>query len=227
MGARHLGMNFVWGQCDPHASVRPTTHFIRFLLDAVIHQEMVLPSIETVQAACEHAAKKFKDSGPIFVQDVYDSIKVKRVWEDSDGIPTVEFLVATPEKFNNSMEMVHGGASSTFCAVFSTLALAGDMRWWPNSTPSEADLDNFVDNLGYSRALDVQIMQAVPLRSEVYVRGQILSRTKSNAYVVASIYNKSGKLLVRAFHDMIQRSYEPKNPKDPRYNNASFYLTKL
>lgn len=160
--------------------------------------------IERTQIAVDFAAKYYAKTGGVFCQDLYDNAKVIDITTDSENLKTVHFLVHTVPKLKNNMGMVHGGASSTMLILFSALALASDDKYWSGSTPTNKELEEFVTSLGATRSADIQIMQAVPLNADITVRCHILSNTKSNAFIIGTILNSKGKVLVTAVHDMMK-----------------------
>ncbi|MBQ5153912.1 PaaI family thioesterase [Macrococcus caseolyticus] len=154
-------------------------------------------------------------------------MKVLDVSLEKDGSLTVSFQVHTIPKLTNTMKMVHGGASSTLISTFTVLALAGDKKYWKNPTePTNAELEAFYNDLGYTRTLNIQIIQAVPLNTDVTVRCRVVSNTKSNAYIIGGIHNQ-GRTLVNGIHDMTKRSLASRDPMDPSSLRADFQLSRL
>lgn len=190
---------------------------------------MAATPVQTVQKACEYVAKRFAESSDdgVFCQEIYDVLKVEDVSLDKDGAVTVRFKVHTIPKLNNTMKMVHGGASSTLISIFTVLALAGDKKYWKNPhEPTELELEAFYNDLGYTRTVNIQVIQAVPLNADVTVTCKVVSNTKSNAYIIGGIYNQ-GRVLVNGIHDMTKRSLASSDPLDPKSLRADFQLSRL
>lgn len=182
--------------------------------------------IERTQIAVNYVAKYYAHSVPggVFCQDLYDNAHVFDVTTNDDSTRTVTFKVYTVERLKNNMAMVHGGASSTMIVLFSALSLASDDRYWKGETPTEEELKNFAHDIPSTRSVDNQILQAVPLKTDVYVKCHIISNTKSNAFITTVITNSKGKNLVVGVHDMIRN---PSNGYEPHSLSAHFPLARL
>lgn len=182
--------------------------------------------IERTQIAVEYVAKYYAHLVPngVFCQDLYDNVKVHDVITNEDNTRTVIFKVFTVEKLKNNMGMVHGGASSTMVVLFSALSLAGDDRYWNGDTPTEDELKKFAHDIPATRSVDNQILQAVPLETDIFVKCHIISNTKSNAYITTTINNSKGRALVVGVHDMIR---DPSTGHEPHSLSAHFPMAKL
>lgn len=189
---------------------------------------MDVTPVKTVQKACEYVAKRLASSSEngVFCQEIYDSAKVIDVSLDSDNLVNVSFSVHTSPRLANTVKMVHGGASSTLISSFTVLALAGDPKYWKNlDEPTEEELEVFYKDFGYTRTVNIQIIQAVPLGADVTVKCKVVSNTKSNAYLIGGIHYK-GKVLVNGVHDMTKRSLAL-NSSDARSLRADFQHSRL
>lgn len=162
--------------------------------------------VQRTQTAVEYIVKYYRDKIPsgVFCQELYDSIKVVDVKTDEDKLRTVVYKVHTSQYLRNAMGMVHGGASSTMIVLFSALSIASDDKYWKSSEPTAEELKAFALDIPSTRSADIQILQAVPLDADVFVKCHVVSNTKSNAYVDAKITNSNGKTLVVGVHDMMR-----------------------
>lgn len=166
----------------------------------------MVASPEQVAEACRYVAARFEETGQTFCHELLNNVDVVDTSEIY-GHPVVTFKVRTTPHLTNSFGFVHGGALSTIVAIYSSLALAADEKYWGDSkkAPSERALKAFYDALGMSRSLSVQMLQPVSIDTDIFVKCTVDSNTKSFSYVTAKINSSSGGLLVVAIHDKMKR----------------------
>lgn len=161
---------------------------------------------DCVQAVCDFFTNDVKGAmGEVFSQKLHENMKVHDVYVDAEGAPTVIFELFTDPWMRNGHDIVHGGCLSTIVDFYTTLSMAAESSYWQNpEQPSVDEIMNVVGQMGVSRALSVQFIQAVPINTTVYVVSKLISNTKRNIYFTCIIKDKSGKVLVTGTHDKVK-----------------------
>lgn len=160
-----------------------------------------------VQAVSDFFTNDIKGAmGEVFAQKLHENMKVHDVYVDSEGTPTVIFELYTDAWMRNGHDIVHGGCLATIVDFYTTLALPAEPSYWsnPEKGPKEEEITKVVMEMGVSRALSVQFIQAVPINTTVYVVSKLVSNTKRNIYFTCTIKDKDGRVLVTGTHDKVK-----------------------
>jgi acyl-coenzyme A thioesterase PaaI-like protein len=113
-------------------------------------------------------------------------------------------LKARPN-WNNKMGIVHGGCIATIIDNLSTQALMVDPRYWEGAKSDEEAYFRAIKELGVSRNLSIQYIQAIPSEAEFVVETILESNTKRNIYLTCRLYDaETGKLYCTATHDKVK-----------------------